>query len=203
MRFVAVLLLFFALSDLATRAEETDNSPNAAPFGLKWGVSAADVKALGIKLSDFNDKKMFGISYRATELTKIVPDAAFVALSFGFQDKLWRIVVIGQNVENDPYGNGVKARYKELAAALSEKYGRGKPNEYQDSEMWKNADEFLMGINVGRSWYYTDFDTPNVFVQLGIQAEGGSTAHWRLIYEWKSLRALFEIDQKAKEKDAL
>ena len=28
-----------------------------------------------------------------------------------------------------------------------------------------------MGINAGRSWYYTDFDTPNVSVQLGIQAQ--------------------------------
>lgn len=203
MRFIAVLFLFFGLPILATRADETASLSNPAPFGLKWGMSVADAKASGIKLSDLDEKKKFGISYRATDLPKVLPDADFVALSFGFQDKLWRIVVIGQNVMNDPYGSGVKARYSELAAALSEKYGRGKPYEFQDTELWKKADEFLMGINLGRSWHYTDFDTPYVFVQLGIEAEDANTAHWRIIYEFKSLRGLFETDQKAHERDAL
>jgi hypothetical protein len=86
-------------------------------------------------------------------------------------------------------------------AALSEKYGHGKPYEFQDTELWKKADEFLMGVNVGRSWYYTDFDTPGIFVQIGIQTEDAHTAHWRIIYEFKSLRGRFQTDQKAHETD--
>jgi hypothetical protein len=202
MRFIAIFFLVFGLPILA-RAAETGSPANPAPFGLKWGMSVADAKTSGIKLSDLDEKKNFGISYRATDLPRVLPDAEFVALSFGFQDKLWRIMVIGQNVTNDPYGGGVKVRYSELVAALSEKYGRGKSYEFQDTELWKGADEFLMGINVGRSWYYTDFDTPELLVQIGIQAEDANTAHWRIIYEFKTLRGLFQTDQKTREKDAL
>ena len=44
----------------------------------------------------------------------------------------------------------------------------------KDPELWKDADEFVMGISAGRSWYYTNFfETPSVSVQLGIQADGG------------------------------
>jgi hypothetical protein len=203
MRLIRILLLFFGLPILATRAVETANPSDPAPFGLKWGMSVADAKALGVMLSDPDGKEKFGISYRATNLPKILPDADLVALSFGFEDKLWRIVVIGQKMGSDPYGNGVKARYRELSTALSEKYGRGNPHEYQAAELWKKADEFLTGINVGRSWYYNDFDSTSVFVQLGIMAEDANTANWRIIYELKSLRALFEKGQKAHEKDAL
>ena len=113
MRRIAIVLLLLGLPILAARADETNPSSNPAPFGLKWGMSAADAKASGIKLSDLDEKK-FGVSYRAADLPKIIPDADLVALSFGFQDKLWRIVVIGQNVMNDPYGSTVKARYSEL-----------------------------------------------------------------------------------------
>src|SRR5271165_5653488 len=135
MRFIEALLLLFILPILATHAEESGSPSDPAPFGLKWGMSVADAGALGVKLSNLDDKKNFGISYHATDLPKILPDADFVALSFGFEDKLWRITVIGRNTANDPYGNGVKARYSELVAALSDKYGRGTPHEYQDAEL--------------------------------------------------------------------
>ena len=127
MRLIRILLLFFGLPILATRAVETANPSDPAPFGLKWGMSVADAKALGVMLSDPDGKEKFGISYRATNIAqKYCLDSDLVALSFGFEDKLWRIVVIGQKMGSDPYGNGVKARYRELSTALSEKYGRGK-----------------------------------------------------------------------------
>ncbi len=195
--------LFLISLAMSAQGEESKNQVSSAPFGLSWGMSSADLRASGVKLSDLDDKKSFGVSFRASDLPKVVPDAQFIGLSFGYSDKLWRILVIGQDISNDPYGNAVKERYNELVVALSEKYGRGTPYEHQDTELWRGPEHFLMGLSTGRGWYYTNFDTRDVFVQLGIQAQDSSTAHWRIIYEYKNLRAAFEADQKAREKDAL
>lgn len=114
-------LFFFAVTPL--RAQAIDNEAAQAPFGLKWGMSAEDVRAQNIKLSELSNSKEFGATYQASDLPRTLSDARLVGLSFGFQNKLWRIIVFGQKVDNDPYGAGVKARYSELAAALSDKYG--------------------------------------------------------------------------------
>jgi hypothetical protein len=97
MRIIAVLLLLFRLPILA-HADETGSRANPAPFGLRWGMSAADAKASGVKLSDFGEKKTFGISYGATDLPKVLPDTELVALSFGFQDQLWRIMATARTL---------------------------------------------------------------------------------------------------------
>ena len=196
-----LILLIFPILQLS--AQVMDNGSGQAPFGLGWGMSTENVMAQNIKLDDLTNNKEFGATYQASNLQKTLLDARLVGLSFGYNNKLWRVIVFGEKIENDPYGAKVKERYTQLAAALSDKYGKGNHQEYQDTEIWKNADEFVMGINVGRSWYYTNYETPNISVQLGIQADGNSSSWWRIIYESKALRSRFEADQQAHEKDAL
>jgi len=69
--------------------------------------------------------------------------------------------------------------------------------------MWKGPTEFVMGIKVGRSNWFTNFGTNMLQVQLVISADDNSTAHWRIILENKPLRANFGAGKKAHEKDAL
>ena len=200
---MSLLVIFLCAAACSLCYAEENNTTSQAPFGLRWGMSVSEAKSLGIMISDLDIKTTFGRSYRASNLPRMVADADLVGLSFGYSDKLWRIFVVSQTTPNDPYGSAVKHRYEQLNSTLSTKYGRGVAHEYQDTEIWKRSDEFMMSLSTGRSWYYTDFETPEIFVQLGIIAESANSGYWRIIYECKSLRAMFESDQKTHEKDAL
>jgi hypothetical protein len=199
------MLLFIALiSGLAitptARAQDADR--NAAPFGLLWAASAADTRSLGIELKEF-PKNEFGVSYVATKLPKILSDVETVFVSFGYDDKLWRVTAISRSFANDPSGISVRTRYDELVSVLAEKYGKGQSIHHQDPEMWKGPTEFVMGIKQGRSNWFTNFETNLLFIQLGIIAGASSTANWRIIMENKPLRANFGSSKKTHEKNAL
>jgi hypothetical protein len=167
-----------------------------------WGASAADTRTSGIELKEYEDKK-FGQSYVATKLPKMLSDVETVFVSFGYDDKLWRVAAVSRNFENDPSGISVRARYDELASVLAEKYGKGQSAHDQDREMWKSSTEFVMGIKQGRSNWFTNFDTNLLKIQLGILAVSSSTAAWRITIENKPLRANFGSGKKAQEKNVL
>jgi hypothetical protein len=184
----------------SARAQDADR--NAAPFGLIWAASVADIRALGIELEEFPSKE-FGASYFATKLPKVISDVETVFVTFGYDDKLWRVGALSKNFSNDPSGTSVRSRYNELSGVLAEKYGKGHQFHSLDTTVWKKSDEFIMGISVGRSNWYTNFDTNLLSIQLGIIANDMSTARWRIIMENKPLRENFEAGKKAHEKNAL
>jgi hypothetical protein len=173
-----------------------------APFGLLWGASADQIRALGVELEEAPGKD-FGTSYWATKLPKVISDMQGVFMSFGYDNKLWRIAALSTSFRDDPSGVSVRSRYNELAAVLADKYGKGRQSHYQDSELWKASTEFVMGIKVGRSHWYTNFDSTDVFVQLGVLADDSSTTQWRIITENKALRAKFDAGKKTHERSAL
>jgi hypothetical protein len=61
----------------------------------------------------------------------------------------------------------------------------------------------VSGIHSGRTFWYSDYNTPEFGVQLGIIADDGSTARRKIIYENKPLNAQFEQSKRAKEKGSL
>jgi hypothetical protein len=120
-----LLCLFALLIGIVPTALAQDKpTGNEAPFGLTWGMSASEVKALGVELSDFPQSD-WGHSFSATKLPKVLGDAEMVVLSFGFNDKLWRIAAVSRSFENDPAGVATMARYNELDKILADKYGKG------------------------------------------------------------------------------
>lgn len=200
LRSFAIFLLLFSLA-LQRPGLAQDSDKESAPFGLKWGMSSAAVRALGVDLKDEKGSD-FGVSFAATTLPKMLNDASAVYLAFGFDDRLWRVAAISRTFDNDPYGSAVLARYDELSRILAEKYGQGKQQHNLD-RMWSKPNEFLMGITTGQSRWYVDYESQAVFVQLGILARTMSSASWRLIYENKPLRAAFNAGKRTNEKGAL
>ena len=55
-------LLIFALGGAASAAQGTGTT--MAPFGLNWGMSSDQVRALGIELAEMNDKSLGGQLHR-------------------------------------------------------------------------------------------------------------------------------------------
>jgi len=198
--YVFLALILGLVVPPVARAQDADR--NAAPFGLIWAASPADIRSLGIELVEFPAKD-FGTSYVATKLPKIISDVETVFVSFGYDDKLWRVAALSKNFSNDPSGTSVRSRYNELISVLTEKYGKGKQSHFQDTTMWKGSDEFIMGIKVGRSNWFSNFETNLLYIQLGIIADDNSTAKWRIIMENKPLRENFGSGKKANKKNAL
>jgi hypothetical protein len=193
-------LLFLVAGPCADRvvAQEAE-----APFGLAWGRSVEDIKTLGVDLTPYKESKDAGDSYIASKLPKSISGQESTYLSFGFNNKLWRIAAASTAFENDPYGSAAKARYAELSTVLTEKYGKGSTVERLGEGLYSEPKNFTYGINLGESHWATQFETPTMSITLALFAQDISSLRWVLIYENKALRAIFEKDQKAQEKGSL
>jgi hypothetical protein len=191
-----ILALLVLLLSTWARAE---GQPNEAPFGLVWGMSNSQAKSLGVELTEVPGKDN-GISFSATKLPKVLSDAQAVFLSFGLNDRLWRMAVMSKDFQNDPAGNSVISRYNELKQLLAEKCGSGK--SFERIEKGYDGNYFMLGISSGNSQWFTDFKTDDLQIQLGIIGSSNE-AHWRLIIEQRALEKEFEAGKKANEKDAL
>lgn len=172
------------------------------PLGLTWGASADQVRALGVELKDIPQTN-YGATYIATKLPKALSDQEGAIISFGYNDKLWRIIIVSKAFSNDPSGTNVKARYQELVASLSEKYGKASSTHHLGDSIYAQAQYFLAGINGGHTSWFSNYSTPALSVQIGLSADSSSTARWRIFFEEKSLKKTFDITKKTKEKSAL
>ncbi|MET4736696.1 hypothetical protein ABIF73_000835 [Bradyrhizobium japonicum] len=183
-------------------APASAQSTGKAPLGLEWGQSQDDTKKLGVELGTGPDDS-FGKGAALTKLPQAVADAEIVYGSYGFNDKLFRIVIISKPFANDPFGNGVISRYSALQGILSEKYGKPAQTHRLGDSIYAEQRYFVSGIQSGRTFWYSNYSTPELSIQLGIVADDQSTARWKIIYENKPLNALFEQSKRAKEKGSL
>ena len=197
---VALFFLFFS-EGFAARGALADDA--SAPFGLTWGMSAADAEKIGVALTPLPNATGYGTTYSATNLPKILSDTETCFLSFGYGDRLARIVAGGKEVKNDPYGSAVVGRYIELAKNLGELYGKGKETDRRDTEIWKAPSEYVASLKNGRAKRFTDFANENARVQIMIAASSSDEARYVIFFE--SIAEMKKLDEakKAKEKEAL
>ena len=189
---VAFCMVLAQLPSNATLAQE-------APFGLIWGLSSADALKKGLELKETTGSN-FGKTFSATKVEQAVADQESLFLSFGYDDKLWRIIVVSRDFKNDPSGHAVKARYRELSRILSEKYSR--PTEFHllGDSIYAEPQYFVYGIREGQNNWHSNFDTATLRIQLDIKATDSSTSYWSVIYEYKPLLHAFEEARRSKEK---
>ena len=173
-----------------------------APLGLAWSASAEALKQAGVDLKEM-EADSFGKGFEARKLSKALADQESTFLSLGNNDKLWRIVVISKEFANDPMGIAIKRRYKDILDILTEKYGQPKSHHTLGDSIYSEPKYFLAGIRGGNSFWYSDFSTSDVDIQIGIFASTSSEARWRIIYEYKPLRKVFDQSKRGREKSAL
>ena len=192
----------YAQEKTSPPAETKTEATAEAPFGLKWGMSEADAKAMGVTLTKM-EKEGEGKQFTATGLSKVLSDTEIVFLHFGYNDKLWLVIAISKSFDNDPYGGSVRARYDDLSKLLGAKYGKGEVSHIQDRRLYSAADEFLAGIKNGRSIHFTTFKKQRVSVELSIGANSYDSGYYRLRYENDVLAKEYGKDKKQHEGDAL
>lgn len=93
-----------------------------APFGLAWGVSAKDVRLHGIMLRAQNATG-YPNSYEASALPAAVKELPRVLLSFGNEDKLWRIIAYSEPVFDDEQASKGLFLFRKYFQLLKLKYG--------------------------------------------------------------------------------
>ena len=185
----------------AVSAEPDTGVP--APFGLSWGMSSDEVRRTGARLTANAGRSEFGAAFTASDLSKVLSDTESVFLFFGYKDKLWRIAAAGRPTGPDPSGSQTVARYQELAAVLSDRYGRGVETDIRDREVWKEPNEYVMSIRQGRAHRYTNFHSANVDVELSVRAADSDKAYYLVLFQYSPGAREFEADKKVHEKDAL
>lgn len=173
-----------------------------APFGLTWGMSADDVRKLGATLTDAGGRD-YGKGFTVTGLERVLSDAQTVLLFFGYRDRLFRIVAVGRFQGPDPYGASTLTRYKELAAILEERYGKGRETDLRDREMWKAPNEYVMSLKQGRALRFTSFLTVDVEVELSMRAKSQDESNYVIIFSSRPGQTEFELDKRRQEKDSL
>jgi hypothetical protein len=174
-----------------------------SPFGLAWGMSSEEVRRTGVRLTDYAGRSEFGAAFTATDMSKVLSDTESVILFFGYKDKLWRIAAAGDPMGPDPSGSQAVSRYQELATVLSDRYGRGVETDIRDREMWKGPNEYVMSLQQGRAFRYTNFHSTNVDVQLSVRAADSDKAYYLILFQYGPRAREFEADKKVREKDAL
>lgn len=173
-----------------------------APLGLTWSATSESVRQAGVDLKE-SGTDAFGAGFSANKLSKALADQETTLLSFGHNDKLWRIVVVSKEFSNDPMGIAVRNRYKELLDILTEKYGKPKTHHTLGDSIYADPKYFLAGVRGGNSFWYSNFNTADIDIQIGILASSSSEARWRVIYEYKPLKVIFDQAKKGREKGAL
>lgn len=177
-------------------------SDSGAPFGLTWGMSTKEATDMGVKLQ--SAKSEDGTStFSAQGLPRVLGDVESVRLDFGYDDRLRKVVAASRSFPNDPYGTAVLARYAELLDVLRSKYGNGRSTHKLGDSIYAEQKHFLYGLRSGRSWYYTNFETPEVAIELSIRASDGDTGYWVLIYDNLSLAKDVEKQKREREKKSL
>ena len=175
---------------------------SGAPFGLTWGMSTKEAADMGIKLQSAKSEDGTN-TFSAQGLPRVLGDVEGVRLDFGYDDRLRKVVAASRSFPNDPYGNAVLARYAELLDILKSKYGSGRPTHKLGGSIYAERKYFLSGLRSGQSWHYTNFETPEVAIELSVRASDGDTGYWVLIYDNLALAKDVEKQKREREKKSL
>ena len=182
----------------------------AAPFGLIWGASIGETKNQGILLTPIEEKDYVN-NFTATKLPKPIADFDKVDLTFGEENKLWRIIAYGNLLNDDSTASKVLREYKIYSALLAKKYGNKqefftpaqinvteKNARGQDITVQKEAPlgnpDFLNQLAQGTASLYSTYHNDEVGAALAINVDGDKKSY--IVIDYKNLKILQAQEQK-------
>jgi hypothetical protein len=174
------LLLFTLTTNL--NAKEAKN----APFGFVWGQTKDEISNKGISLEKQEQSPQEN-TYKTNTPPKKVSGISQVRLSFGKNDKLWRIAGVSNIITDTNDGKNIKKIFNKLNKLLEKKYGKGKVIEkckYEDKSMCEN-DGFMKALASGKAYKYSFFQNKTIMMQFTIGSISETQAFYSLIYKHK------------------
>ena len=183
---------------------------NAAPFGLVWGATAEQIKTQGVELTPIEEKDYVN-SFSARRLPKSIADFDQVNLTFGEEDKLWRIIAYSTPLQDTPDASKVMRLYNIYSDLLAKKYGnaqefftpaeieiqtqdeRGRPAVIKERAPIGNPD-FLNQLQNGTAVLYSTFDNKDVGAALAVNVDGDGKSY--IVIDYKNLKILRNVEKQ-------
>ena len=207
--------VFPGLRQKAVKADETStvmSYSRVAPFGLIWGSSVEETQKQGILLSPILEKD-YPNSFSTSKLPKALDDFSRVDVSYGSDDKLWRIIAYGSFLDDDASASKVMRLYKIYSSLLNKKYGNKEEffTPAQIEEISKNAQgkeistlkdaplgnkNFLSQLQNGSAVLYSTFHNKEVGAAIAVNVDGDGKSY--IVIDYKNLMIL-----NAQEKETL
>lgn len=182
----------------------------AAPFGLIWGSTIADTRNQGISLQPIEEKDYVN-NFAASRLPKMIDDFERIDITFGEEDKLWRIIAYGKLLDDDAAASRVMRLYKIYNDLLTKKYGhaqefftpatievekkdaRGKVHMVPEDAPIGNPD-FLKQLQAGTAVLYSTYYNQDVGAALAVNVDGEGRSY--IIIDYKNLKILRAEENK-------
>jgi hypothetical protein len=196
-RSIATVLLALHMCGVIQAQEQA-----AAPFGLKFGMSKAEVKSMGVVLLD-EKVGAFGAEARARNLPKALSNTEAVFLVFGFDDQLFRVGAVSKTWDHDENGYQATRRFDEISSMISELYGKGKDIGYAPTETYYTKPEnFAYSLSQHKRQHAQGWTVGQVTITLKIGSSHLDT-YCVLVYEDTARAANAKKGQRGREKEAL
>lgn len=181
-----------------------------APFGLVWKSTITATRNQGIILTKIEEKD-YPNSFSATDLPKGIDDFAKVNISFGEDDKLWRIIAYGKLLDDDSSATKVLRLYKIYSSLLNAKYGNkqefftpakieiitkdsgGREKTIKEPAPIGNP-QFLSQLQSGQAVLYSTYHNDEVGAALAINVDGDGKSY--IVLDYKNLSLLYNKEKR-------
>ena len=193
---------------------DTTTKYGEAPFGLSWGATYNQTKALGVDMERVERKDSVN-DFIVTKLPKPIADFRQVIVSFGENNSLWRLTAYGRLPNDDASASKALHLYRKYYGLLERKYGNAKEfftpkittvekkvkDEYgvdkveieKISEPIGGAD-FLAELKSGQAVLYATFEDQDVGAALAVNVDGDGKSY--IIIDYTNLRIFREREEQ-------
>ena len=117
-----------------------------AMFGLKWGMSHAEVSALGVSMEVSCVENNLHV-YKTGSLPKNVTMVDYYSLIFDENESLVKITMISKTITGDTYGTEGKRSFEELKFILSSNYAHLGSRCRINKSSHLNSDDFYQCLS--------------------------------------------------------
>lgn len=199
---------------VVSKPVETTTEYGEAPFGLSWGATYNQTKALGVDLKKVERKNSVN-DFIVTKLPKPLADFRQVIVSFGEDNSLWRLSAYGKLIDDNASASKALHLYRKYYGLLERKYGNAKEfftpkiitvekkvkDEYgrDKIEIEKISEpiggpNFLAGLKSGEAVLYATFEDEDVGAALAVNVDGDGKSY--IVVDYTNLRIFREREQK-------
>ncbi len=199
---------------VVSKPVDTTTKYGEAPFGLSWGATYNQTKALGVDMQKVERKDSVN-DFIVTKLPKPLADFRQVIVSFGENNSLWRLSAYGKLIDDNASAAKAVHLYRKYYKLLAQKYGNAKEfytpkitivektvkDEYgKDKIETEKISEpigganFLQELKSGEAVLYATFEDENVGAALAVNVDGDGKSY--IVVDYTNLRIFREREQK-------
>ena len=185
---------------------DTTTKYGEAPFGLSWGATYNQTKALGVDMERVERKDSVN-DFIVTKLPKPITDFRQVIVSFGENNSLWRLTAYGRLLNlhlyrkyygllERKYGNAKEfftPKITTVEKKVKDEYGVDKVEIEKISEPIGGAD-FLAELKSGQAVLYATFEDQDVGAALAVNVDGDGKSY--IIIDYTNLRIFREREEQ-------